>query len=166
MLKKNIGLEDVMDVPVEFEVNGKKYLIQHPPMGLVAMIENKRTQIINTDTQYMTLYMQKLTGMQMMKEEEVKELEEKLNVLLKEFIMKKFDIAAEIVQLILEGRKPDGEWKVSKDEIMWEWGIDKVLEVIEIYNRLVDMSDFFSKLTKKKEADKEEKQTGETSSSQ
>lgn len=163
MLKKNIGLEDVIDLPVELEIQGKKFIINHPPLGVVALIENKRTQIINVDTKYMTLYMQKMNELQLMKEDEMEQVEKELSELLGEFIMRKIDIAAEIVQLIIEGRKPDGNWKISKEEIMWDWTIDDVLKVIEIYNSMVDLSDFFMKLTKRTGAG--EKQTGEVSSS-
>jgi hypothetical protein len=93
----------------------------------------------------------------------MEQVEKELSELLGEFIMRKIDIAAEIVQLIIEGRKPDGNWKISKEEIMWDWTIDDVLKVIEIYNSMVDLSDFFMKLTKRTGAG--EKQTGEVSSS-
>ena len=163
MLKKNIGLDDVLDTPYELKVGEKTYYIQYPPMGLVAMIEAKRTKIVNTDTKYMTMYMEKLSTFNNVDKKEAEKIEKELENLLKEFITEKFDIVAEMVQLIIEGKKPDGNWKVSKDEIMWEWSVDKVLEVIEVYEKMIDVNDFFSKVIKKKEEN--QKQIGENSSS-
>ena len=76
----------------------------------------------------------------------------------------RIDILLEMVQMILEGGKPGDHWKVSKEELMWEWSFDDIKKVIDAYDRAVDLSGFFMKLTQKTRENRNEKtQTGQES---
>jgi len=127
--EKKLEFEQFMKLapsPVDVEVAGKKYTIMPPTLWVMNNVEKLFTEIS----------LQRLKVAQKLTENE-QALDELMNL-----FAQHVDIAAKIVQVILDGR-PREKHVVEIEEIMNEWTIIDLVKVFKAYEYMIDLSDFF-----------------------
>lgn len=113
---------------VEVKVNDKTYFVPPPTLYVVNTVE-KKFAMISLERLKVAQNLTNEAG-----EAEIAKLVELLG--------KNIDVAAEIVQVILDG-KPTDKHVVSKETLMQEWTVFDLVKVFKAYEYLVDVSDFF-----------------------
>lgn len=126
-LKELEEFSKLSPAPVQINVRGKEYTIMPPSLYVVNAVEKKFTEIS----------LKRLKTAQTINDTKEPDLEKLVSI-----FMENIEIAAEIVQIILDG-KPVKTHVVSKEELMNEWSVFDLVKVFKAYEYLVDVSDFF-----------------------